>query len=61
MDFLSVITEIFGNIFLGRLRGEGKPKKYTDEDLVQAKEELDRIYFRQHGVWPQSEAKKDDP
>jgi len=37
MDFLSVITEIFGNLFLGRLRGEGKPKKYTDEEVALSK------------------------
>jgi hypothetical protein len=31
---------------------EGKPKTLTDEDLARAKEEMDRMYFAEHGVWP---------
>jgi len=41
-------------------RGEGKPKKYTDDEVARAKEALDRFYFKQHGVWPQSDRKGDD-
>ncbi|MCL1939890.1 MAG: hypothetical protein FWG04_04445 [Desulfovibrionaceae bacterium] len=34
-------------------RGEGKPKKYTDEDVARAKEALDRMYLREHGSLPE--------
>ena len=40
-------------------RGVGKPKKYTDEELSRIKEELDRIYFEQHGTWPKPYRQKD--
>jgi hypothetical protein len=40
--------------------GKGKPK-YTEEDVVKAKAALDRMYFREHGRWPEEEeeGKKD--
>jgi len=34
------------------LRGGGKSKKYTDEEIARAKEELARMYFKEHGYWP---------
>ena len=41
-------------------RGEGKPKKYTDEDVAKAKEELALMYFKEHGSWPKADNKKGD-
>jgi hypothetical protein len=40
-------------------RGVGKPKKYTDEDVAKAKEQLDQMYFKEHGFWPKTDSKKD--
>ena len=37
----------------GLLRGEGKPKKVTDEEIRRAKEKLDRMYLLEHGTLPQ--------
>jgi hypothetical protein len=37
---------------LWRDRGKPKPKEYTDEDIARFKEELDHMYFREHGKWP---------
>jgi hypothetical protein len=30
----------------------GKPIRYTDADVVQAKEDLDRMYLEEHGFLP---------
>ena len=43
------------------LRGEGKPKQYTDEDFARDKEALDRMYFKEHGYWPKAWTKEDPP
>ena len=40
-------------------RGEGKPKKYTDAEVAQAKEALDRMYLKEHGSLPKSDRKED--
>ena len=34
-------------------RGEGKPKKYTEEDATRAEAELDAMYLRDHGELPE--------
>jgi len=34
------------------LRGGWKPKKYNDEEVARAKEELDRMYLQEHGYLP---------
>ncbi|MCL1889039.1 MAG: hypothetical protein FWF99_00850 [Desulfovibrionaceae bacterium] len=50
---------IFGGIIMcivairAMLRGEHKPKRYTDEELAKVIEELDRMFFREHGYWPE--------
>ena len=36
----------------GLLRGEGKPKKVTDNDIQHAKEALDKMYLLEHGTLP---------
>lgn len=39
-------------------RGEGKSRPYTDEDVARAKEELDRMYLKEHGSLPEEEKRK---
>ncbi len=34
------------------LRGKGKYKPYTDQDIQQAKADLERMYLRDHGELP---------
>jgi hypothetical protein len=41
-------------------RGEGKPRKYTDEDAARAKETLDRMYLREHGTLPEEPPSRKD-
>ena len=41
-------------------RGPRKYIDYTDEEVVRAKEALDRMYFEEHGSWPKTDRKKDD-
>jgi hypothetical protein len=53
MTFLSIIS-------LRRGEGKRKPKKYTDEDVVRAKEALDRMYLREHGKLPEEPPSRKD-
>ena len=38
---------------LRRGAGKTKPKQYTDEDAARAKEEMDRLYLKEHGSLPE--------
>ena len=55
-----IIISIMSIRWLLRGGGKHKPKKYTDEDVTQAKATLDRMYFKEHGYWPKTDRKKDD-
>jgi hypothetical protein len=39
-------------------RGGAKPKKFTDEEVAQAKKELNMMYFKEHCFWPKTDSKK---
>lgn len=40
-------------VIRGLLRGEGKKRKVTDEELATAKAELERLHIMEHGTLPE--------
>jgi len=58
VNFIGIILLIYG-IFICASHKE-TPKKYTDEEVAQAKKESDRMYFEEHGSWPKTDHKDKD-